>query len=68
MDNPFGGFTQEALETYQKAVAEKEGVEFSENGIYDFTRCMRPDGTFYGTRGRCREGTEAGAKEEGLPE
>ncbi len=63
MDNPFGSFTQEALESYQKSVAEREGVEFSENGIYDFTRCMRPDGTFYGTRGKCREGTEVGAKE-----
>ena len=27
---------------------------------YDFTRCERPDGTFYGTSGRCRKGTEAG--------
>lgn len=24
----------------------------------DFTRCMRPDGTFYGTAGQCRKGRE----------
>jgi hypothetical protein len=26
---------------------------------YDFTRCVRPDGTAYGTRGKCRKGTVA---------
>ena len=26
--------------------------------VYDFTRCMRPDGTFYGTGGQCKSGTE----------
>jgi hypothetical protein len=54
---PFGGFTPEALEAYQKAVAEKEGVEFSEEGTYDFTTCIRPDGSAYGTSGKCRKGT-----------
>jgi hypothetical protein len=62
MDNPFGSFTQEALEAYQKAVAEKEGVEFSERETYDFTTCIRPDGSAYGTRGKCRKGTEGEAK------
>lgn len=28
---------------------------------YDFTRCVRPDGSAYGTRGKCKKGTE-GAK------
>ena len=64
MDQPFGGFTEEALEAYQKAVAEKEGVEFSEEGTYDFTTCIRPDGSAYGTRGKCRKGTEGEAKKE----
>ena len=31
---------------------------------YDFARCQRPDGTFYGTGGQCRKGTPAGAKEK----
>jgi hypothetical protein len=32
--------------------------------VWDFARCQRADGTFYGTRGRCRQGDEVGAKEE----
>lgn len=27
-------------------------------GSLDFTRCVRPNGTVYGTRGKCRQGTE----------
>ena len=30
---------------------------------FDFTRCQRPDGTYYGTGGQCRKGTPADAKE-----
>ena len=30
---------------------------------YDFTRCVRPDGSAYGTGGRCRKGTEQGSFE-----
>lgn len=26
--------------------------------VLDFTRCVRPDGTHYGTAGKCRKGTE----------
>jgi hypothetical protein len=32
-------------------------------GVWDFVRCMRPDGTAYGTKGKCRQGTEV-AKQE----
>jgi hypothetical protein len=63
MDQPFGAFSEAALEAYQKAVAEKEGVDFAEGEVYDFTRCMRADGSIYGTRGKCKKGSEAGAKE-----
>jgi hypothetical protein len=51
-----------------------EGFSFSENygnkypfieeavntllGSYDFTRCVRPDGSAYGTRGKCKKGAE----------
>lgn len=31
--------------------------------LWDFTRCQRADGSFYGTRGQCRKGTEVGARE-----
>ena len=27
-------------------------------GSYDFTRCVKPDGSAYGTAGQCRKGTE----------
>lgn len=33
---------------------------------YDFTRCVRPDGSVYGSRGKCRKGTEAGPAKEGM--
>jgi hypothetical protein len=62
-----GGFSEEAFEKYQRLLSEKEGVEFSEGETYDFTRCMRPDGSFYGTRGRCKKGSETGAKEVEAP-
>lgn len=31
---------------------------------YDFTRCLKADGTYYGTRGKCRKGSRVGAKEK----
>ncbi len=37
------------------------------NEIFDFTRCQRADGTYYGTRGKCRKGTEVEAKLAKLP-
>jgi hypothetical protein len=62
MTNPFGSFTQEALEAYQKALAEREGTDFAEGDLYDFTTCIRPDGSSYGTSGKCRKGSEGEAK------
>lgn len=57
-----GGFSEEALQLFQLAASER-AYEFSEDGeVYDFTRCMRPNGTFYGTRGKCKSGSDAGAK------
>lgn len=35
--------------------------------IWDFARCQRPDGSFYGTRGKCRKGSEVGARVEEAP-
>lgn len=31
--------------------------------MYDFTRCQRPDGSVYGSRGKCKQGTPVGASE-----
>ena len=62
-----GGFSEEALQLFQLAASE-QSYEFSEEGeTYDFTRCMRADGTFYGTSGRCKSGSDAGAKEIAKP-
>jgi len=57
-----------------------EGFSFSENygnkypfieeavntllDSYEFTRCVRADGSAYGTRGKCKKGTEAGAADQ----
>ena len=54
----FGRFSEESLESYAEAASEKNGEE-----TYDFTRCVRSDGTSYGTGGQCRKGSES-AKEE----
>lgn len=40
---------------------EEGQLRFSE-ATYDFTRCQRADGSFYGTSGKCRTGKDAGAK------
>ena len=37
MTDPFGGFTEEALAAYQKALAEQAGTDFAESDSYDFT-------------------------------
>lgn len=39
---------------------------FSEQAtqVWDFVRCVRPNGSHYGTAGKCRLGTEAGAKSQ----
>jgi hypothetical protein len=59
-----GSFSLEALQAYEALVAETHPLNFSQGEVYDFTRCLRPDGTIYGSRGKCKQGTEIGAKEE----
>jgi hypothetical protein len=34
----------------------------ADEGYFDYARCERPDGTFYGTGGRCVLGTKVGAR------
>lgn len=61
-------FTDEAL----KAAYTLAELKYSEDPedqqafaeAYDFARCQRPDGSFYGTSGQCRKGKDAGAKPE----
>lgn len=54
----------EALDEYSRLLAEKLNQDFAEGEVYDFTTCIRPDGSAYGTRGKCRKGTEGEAKKE----
>ena len=35
----------------------------ADEGYFDFARCKRANGTFYGTSGKCKKGVEVGAKE-----
>jgi hypothetical protein len=50
-----GYFNQEALDSYSELV--KISFEGNPQGeSYDFTRCVRSNGTVYGTSGTCRKG------------
>ena len=33
-------------------------------GVWDFVRCQRADGSYYGTSGKCRKGSEVSAKQK----
>ncbi len=61
-----GYFSDMALDSYRSLVIELQGADFAEGETYDFTRCVKPDGTVYGTAGQCRKGTEE-AKVEAPP-
>lgn len=59
-----GSFSSEALARYEELVKQDADSssysEFVEH--YDFTTCIRPDGTLYGIgRGECRKGKEISA-------
>jgi len=56
-----GSISDEALATYTQLVADTLGMDFSESATYDFTRCVRADGSAYGTRGKCKSGKEGAA-------
>ena len=55
-----GLFSEESLEVFNKLASATQGLDYSESGTdsYDFTRCVRPNGTAYGTGGKCKKGTE----------
>ena len=53
MNNAFGQFNNDTILAFSEEMAER----------FDFTRCQRPNGTFYGTGGTCRKGAEVGPKE-----
>jgi len=47
---------------YSEQVAQEVAAML--DGTYDFTRCERPNGSHYGTGGKCRQGTEVSADEK----
>ena len=62
-DDPmYGNFSEETLELLVEI-----SEDFSETHVMDFTRCQRPDGSFYGTSGTCRKGSQTGAREKEAP-
>jgi hypothetical protein len=57
-----GTFSEDALLKFSELVSILDTADFSEAETYDFTRCIRPDGSAYGTGGKCRKGTEGESK------
>jgi hypothetical protein len=58
-----GYFSEESLNHFSQLAAESSGINFTEN-TYDFTRCVMPNGEFYGTDGQCKVGKPVGEKEK----
>ena len=59
----YGSFSEESLAEFIKLTYGDEAENFSEEDFFSFTRCVRPNGSTYGTAGRCKKGTETSAKE-----
>ena len=53
-----GYFDEKSLEAYNLLIVNKAGVDFSEEEIYDFRRCVMPGGEIYGTKGQCKVGKQ----------
>ena len=58
-----GSFSEQSLKSYEELIQESFSTNFSELDmeVYDYTRCVRADGTVYGSRGKCRKGRETAA-------
>ena len=48
-----GEFSEESLNIYQTLLHSCAELLGDQAGVYDFARCIRPDGTAFGTRGKC---------------
>ena len=57
-----GSFSEKSLAQFAELAAATLPSDFAEGDSYDFTTCIRPDGSAYGTSGKCRKGTEGVAK------
>lgn len=57
-----GSFSPASLSKFQELVGLESNQDFSE-GVFDFKICERPNGSRYGTSGKCRQGAEVSAKD-----
>jgi hypothetical protein len=50
-----GSFSDKALELFSLLASQSQGINYNESGedSYDFTRCVRPNGSSFGTSGKC---------------
>ena len=62
-----GYFSEETLNKYASLLAGQSGVDFSESDVYDFRRCVMPDGEVYGTKGQCKVGKQIADKPSAKP-
>ena len=62
-----GYFSEETLNKYASLLAGQSGADFSESDIYDFRRCVMPDGEVYGTKGQCKVGKQIADKPVAKP-
>ena len=56
-----GGFNEEALRKFQSLVVSATGADYDFTecvDIFEFRLCQRDNGSYYGTAGKCRIGTE----------
>lgn len=62
----YGNFSEEVLEQYQEILGylSDPSIEFNDDGTYDFTRCIRPNGSAYGTRGVCQPPNKVAPKQD----
>lgn len=65
----YGSFSDDSLDNYQEILnyLNNPSLEFSEESLYDFTRCLRPNGSAYGTRGTCQAPNKVAPKQD-IPE
>lgn len=61
----YGNFSNDALDQYQVILQSfNEKAPDGEEDAYDFTRCLRPDGSAYGTRGICQTPNKVAPKQD----
>ena len=59
-----GSFSDESVQAFKAVMSDLHGLDYSEAEMFDFTRCVRPNGSVYGTGGTCRKGTQTDKNEQ----